>query len=143
MQNMAIIISRKICLFIVASITLLFLTSCRDKGYSVSTSGNNIYIEMPSMTVGIVGPNEVDYGGVSLYDVSESVYNEFHGLYGLLKSGKYNIYLRTKYKNNYGETVTKDKGLVITLDTDEMKRYQSSGYFSGNFEKALKEALWR
>lgn len=124
-------------------ILVLSLSSCRDKGYSVSTSGNNIYIEMPSMTIGIVGPNQVSYGGVSLYDISESVYNEFHGIFGFFKSGKYNVYLKTKYKNNYGETVTKDNGLVMILDTDEMKRYQSCGYFSGSFEKALKEALWR
>ena len=124
-------------------LVVLSLSSCRDKGYCVSTSGNNIYIEMPSMTVGIVGPNQVSYGGVSLYDISESVYNEFHGVFGFFKSGKYNVYLKTKYKNKYGETVTQDKGFVITLDTDEMKRYQSCGYFSGGFEKALKEALWR
>lgn len=52
---------------------VISLSSCRDKGYSVSTSDNNIYIEMPSMTVGIVGPNVVDYGGVSLYDISEYI----------------------------------------------------------------------
>lgn len=135
-------IMRKLCLLL-GGLALIFLSSCKDKGFNVSTSGNDIYLEMPSMTVGIVGPNQVSYGGVSLYDISESVYNEFHGLCGLFKSGKYNVYLKTKYKNDYGETVTKNKGLVITLDTDEMKRYQSSGYFSGNFEKALKEALWR
>jgi len=142
-DSIIIVGMKKSYFLLLLSFMVVSLSSCRDKGYSVSTSGNSIYIEMPSMTVGIVGPNQVSYGGVSLYDISESVYNEFHGLSGLFKSGKYNVYLKTKYKNDYGETVTKDKGLVITLDTDEMKRYQSSGYFSGNFEKALTEALWR
>lgn len=134
---------KKILFLVLLSFMVISLSSCRNNGYNVSTSGNDIYIEMPSMTVGVVGPNQVSYGGVSLYDISESVYNEFHGLYGLFKSGKYNVYLKTWYNNDYGEKVTKDKGLVITLDTEEMKRYQSSGYFGDNFEKALKEALWR
>ena len=87
---------------ILSTMCILFLTSCGDSEYSVKTNGNSIIIEIPSRTVGISGINEVSYGSISLNEVAEAVYNEFHGISGFFKSGNYDVYLKTKYKNKYG-----------------------------------------
>ena len=63
---------------ILSTMCILFLTSCGDSEYSVKTNGNSIIIEIPSRTVGISGINEVSYGSISLNEVAEAVYNEFH-----------------------------------------------------------------
>ena len=124
---------------ILSTMCILFLTSCGDSEYSVKTNGNSIIIEIPSRTVGISGINEVSYGSISLNEVAEAVYNEFHGISGFFKSGNYDVYLKTKYKNKYGETEYSDKGKICTLNTDEMKRYESSYYFSREFTSKIDE----
>jgi len=118
---------------------LALFTSCGESEYSVTTNGQVINIEIPSRTVGISGINEVSYGNISLNEVAEAVYNEFHGISGFFKSGNYDVYLKTKYKNKYGETEYSDKGKICTLNTDEMKRYESSYYFSREFTSKIDE----
>ncbi len=99
-----------------------------------------IDITIPQRTVGIAGVNQVDYGGVSLYDVAEDVYSEFHGIKGLFKDGTYTVYLFTTGTNEYGETETSSsKGELCKLETAEMKRYTNSGYFTRGFAEKIEQ----
>ncbi len=127
----------KLLHLVILIFSILTIISCENSDFSVKTTGNNIYIEMPSRSVGISGINKVSYGNISLNDVSEAIYDEFHGIKGLFKSGDYNVYLKTKYKNSYGEIEFSDKGKVCTLNTDEMKRYASSYYFTQDFNSKI------
>ena len=97
---------------------ILFLTSCGDSEYSVKTNGNSIIIEIPSRTVGISGINEVSYGSISLNEVAEAVYNEFHGISGFFKSGNYDVKTSTVKQN----TLIKERfALLILMKWKDMR----------------------
>ena len=130
------------CIRVFLTILLLALfSSCINKEYSVTTSGHTIYIEIPSRSVGITGIDKVSYGNLSSLDViAKSVYDEFHGIKGIFKNGSYDVYLKTRYRNKFGEIEYSDKGKICTLETEVMKRYQSEYYFAKDFTTIIDQS---
>lgn len=100
--------------------------------YSVYVGDSDVDITIPAPTTGLVGLNEVDYGGIDLETVDKDIYEAFNGwlgIRGLLKNDFYSINLYYSRVNDYGQLQRGLVGEIGNISKEEIKKYKSAKYF--------------
>ena len=125
----------KSILFIAIS-TVLFLSSCEKKNYSVEIQDGSVHVTMHSPTMGIVGINQVGYDGFTYEEVEQEIFEKIRNRN---YDGSYTISVTLEFLDSYGNYYNGETVTVSTLSATEVKRYASYGFFKGqtHLEKAF------
>lgn len=92
-----------------------------DEPPYLSLKNNSLYIDEFKFTVGMVGFNQVSGDFDKL---NEKVYDLLKG-----KSGKYEVFLKVKNKDKYGNT-SEEYQSFGSVDADELNKYKSAKYWN-------------
>lgn len=121
-------------------ILMLYFSSCayqresEQKAYSIYWQENNLCVEMPHPTMGIVTPGLADWRGVDLDNVVEDIYNECLKTH---KSGDIVVWVRFEnpQTDKYGnETMAYDDFEIATIPLEEAKKYKSGKFLDAEYK---------
>ncbi len=120
------------------------LCSCsfieEEKPYQVYWEENNLCVILSRPSVGIAGPNKVDWGGVEMSDVSDDIYRSI-----IRSDVTGNIFIWVRFKrtetDKYGnQTYDYDDFPIVTIPMDEAKKYRHGYYLDQNYHITSKIA---
>ncbi|WP_305156448.1 hypothetical protein [uncultured Muribaculum sp.] len=126
--------------FSIIVLLLLSISSCtltqshNDKPYSIYWEENNLCVEMPHPTMGIVTPGLANWRGVDLDNVVEDIYNECLKTH---KSGDIVVWARFEnpQTDKYGnETKAYDESEIVTIPLEEAKKYKSGKFLDAEYQ---------
>ena len=133
-RNIILLVFSLIGLLVVMAVVSCDSCSKKEKAYSLSLEGNNLYITMPHPTFGIVQLGKADWRGVSLSEVVEDVYQT---ILDSSITGECNLFVRfiIEDTDKYGnKTETFEEHQLLSLPVDEVRKYQSSMYLDANYQ---------
>ena len=119
-------------------LSALLLCACglfeKDKPYMVYWEDNNLCLVLSRPSVGISGPNKVEWNGVDMSELRDDMYES------IMKSeltGEFHIWVRfkrvetDKYGNN---TIEYDDYKIESISMDEAKKYRHGYYLDKNYQ---------
>ena len=108
--------------------TLTIVCSCEQKNYSVEVNDGSVIVKMHSPSRGVVSLYGVNFDGFTIEDVEEEIFDKIRSSN---YEGYYTVYVILQYRDSYGNFYDGPQTKVSTLQSSEVKKYASYGYFRG------------
>ena len=108
-------------------------SSKKEKAYSLSLEGNNLYITMPHPTLGTAQLGKANWFDINLSDVVEDIYQT---ILDSSISGECNLFVRfiISETDKYGnENESYDEYPLLSIPVEEARKYENSQYLDNSY----------